>query len=203
MYAVAIMHPAAILRGQWANEPLQHEWLSRARALAEGRLAPHTLEDLVACGLPDPTPDELEAWVRDTLALGCGVAVDIECAGTVLRCVGVARLAEPPVPTLFNFRAQGGSPVGGTLEETARVVACLDALLGSHLPKWFHNGQAFDVPYLERLGFVVNNYAGDTMLLQRYLYPEAPADLQSVATFYCGYPGWKHLAHNDEEGEGK
>lgn len=202
MWAVPVAHPAWILRGQWVQEPLQKEWLRRARELAEGSLEPPEFPVLVEGGVPWPSLAQLERWVDDTVRLGGAVAVDIECAGSVLRCVGMARLSDQPAPTIFHFRKQGGQPAWSE-QDTAKVVALLDEVLAGPTPLWFHNGQAFDVPYLERLGFVVANYAGDTMLLQRYLYPEAPADLQSVANFYCGIPSWKWMAKNEDDGDGK
>ena len=201
-WVVPVAHPVWIVRGAWAQEPLQMEWLRRARELAEGRLAPPELSSLVASGTPQPSIEQLAEWVAETERLGCPVAVDIECAGSVLRCVGVSRVHPVPAPTIFHFRTMGGQPAWSE-QDTAKVVAILWDVLAGPIPLWFHNGQAFDVPYLQRLGFVVNNYAGDTMLMQRYLYPEAPADLQSVANFYCKMPAWKHLAHNEDDGDAK
>lgn len=81
-----------------------------------------------------------------------------------------------------------------------------ELLANPTIGKWFHNGQAFDIPYLEYQGFEVQGYVGDTMLLQRYCFPEQPADLQSMANFYAEMSPWKELSdqvNEDEEGEGK
>jgi hypothetical protein len=93
---------------------------------------------------------------------------------------------------------------GGALywdpSELPLVVEWLDNFLDSpEIPKWFHNGQAFDIPYLQRLGFEVSAYAGDTMLLQRFMFPEMPASLQFVASLYANFPYWKGLANPDDE----
>jgi hypothetical protein len=70
--------------------------------------------------------------------------------------------------------------------------------LASPTPKVFHNGQAFDIPYLEDLGFEVNGYAGDTLLMAHLALPELPKGLQFLATLYCRLPMWKRLVEEEE-----
>lgn len=130
-------------------------------------------------------------------------AWDIECAGQHLVCVGIMHV-ESGEYVCPRFREQHGA-LTLSPEEMYDVVEQLDsALCDPSLPKVFHNGQAFDIPYLEQLGFgPVEGFAFDTLLAQRYLYPEMPADLQFVAGFYARVPAWKWMAKLEGEEEDK
>jgi hypothetical protein len=103
-----------------------------------------------------------------------------------------------------SFRQQHGA-LTWSLADTAAVAQLLDDVLcDPKVPKVFHNGQAFDIPYLEGIGFgPVQGYAGDTMLAQRYLYPDMPAKLEFVAGLYARIPAWKWMAKLDGEEEDK
>lgn len=201
VWVVPLLHPAAILRGRFADEPAQVRYLKRALAIASGQVVPPAHDVLLEGALLDPTLDELVTWFRGLYAhTDRSVAVDIECAGPHLVCVGLCPLTLEYGPIVVHFRRARGEPAWHDLETTETVVAYLAGVLADPLvPKWFHNGQAFDIPYLTQVvGFEVNGYVGDTMLLQRYLAAESPADLQHLAIHYAGFPAWKHLKNEEQ-----
>lgn len=203
-WVVPILHPAALFRGRWAEEPEQWEWLRRARRLHDGEWEPPTLEELVEGAPQEPTLADLQEWERVLRTQPQGLhTLDIECAGPHLVFVGLCRVADL-APIGVRFRRQGGG-LAHSPEELRPLVEWLARVLADPtLQVWGHNAQAFDIPYLEHLGFEVGGFAGDTMLLQRYLYPGLQANLEHVAAFHAELPGWKWLVHNkDEEEEGK
>lgn len=201
---IPILHPAAILRGRWDMKPVQVEFIKRAAGLAAGTWAPASLE----LNNPQltPTPVDCKTWERELFSLtDPTITVDIECAGPYLVCIGMC-MVETEIPICVRFRSCGGDPwphPTGHLESLVRWSYQL--LANPAIPKWFQNGQAFDIPYLHRVGFKVNGYAGDTMLLQRYMYPGMPANLEFLASFYAEMPGWKWMVKGskEEDGEGK
>lgn len=204
VWVLTIEHPGSIVRDGWAREPQQWEFLRRARGLAGGTWEPASHDALIANSLLDPTLQQLydwEAWLRQGDPT---LTVDIECAGPQLVAVGLCGVRGMRA-VVVRFRGPEGTQHWGA--ELPAVVKWLWELLADPaVPKWFHNGQAFDIPYLQYWGFEVANYAGDTMLLQRYMFPEMGAGLQECAVFYAGWPAWKQLAdqvNDDEKGEGK
>jgi hypothetical protein len=74
-----------------------------------------------------------------------------------------------------------------------------DLLSSSDIEKIFHNGQAFDIPYLEEQGFVVNGFEEDTMLQAHLTYAELPKKLVFLALVYAGIPYWKYLVSEEDE----
>lgn len=199
---VPILHPAYILRGKWGLEPAQVVALQTLRELASnpGYVPPNVREPPPGA-LTDPTIPELEDWcagVDDS-----GVAVDVETAGEFLVCVGMCRLRDYR-SIVFRFRRQGGSTYWRRDADLRRCVElCFDLLAAPKIPLVFHNGQNFDIPYLRRVGFLVNGYAFDTMLAHFLAYPEMPKGLAFLAGLYLQIPSWKFLATPEMEGEGK
>ena len=204
VWVVAVEHPGSIVRGAWAREPWQYEFLRRARGLAAGTWEPKEHDDLLTQATENPTLQGLREW-REALHRGDPtITVDVECAGPHLVCVGFCRVRDLSA-VCVRLRGEAGVTLWGA-ELPAVVEWVYEMLSDPEIPKWFHNGQAFDIPYLEYQGFEVAGYVGDTLLLQRYMFPEMPADLQSCAIFYCGVPAWKQLAsdiNTDEKGDDK
>ena len=73
-------------------------------------------------------------------------------------------------------------------------------LLRNPSVKLFQNG-VFDLSYLLRMGFVVNNCQHDTMLLHHALYPELLKGLGFLGSIYTSEPAWKlmRLDHREHE----
>jgi hypothetical protein len=189
------------MRGRWADQALQELYLKRLVEALAGN-TPVDLDTLVKGMLDGPDLLQLQYWIETTLECpDRTITVDIETAGPYLMCVGMCRVWDLN-PVVVRFRARGGAQFWPSIGSLTDAITLVWGVLASpDIPKWFHNGQAFDVPYLTRLGFVVEGYVGDTLLAQRYLYPQLAADLQSVANIYAGIPAWKWMASNtDEEG---
>jgi hypothetical protein len=133
---------------------------------------------------------------------GC-VAVDIECAGPHLTMIGFCRLSDMSSITV-TFRGRGGEPTWESVTELrARVQFCYDLLADPEIGLIFHNGQAFDVPYLVEYGFTVEAYVFDTLIAQWAAWPEMPKRLEFVAMLYEGIPRWKHIISDEVEEQEK
>jgi hypothetical protein len=177
---------------------VQSTYLKRALELAEGTWEP---EDVTKPPVTHwdlkPTLQDVEEYLTDPQAR-YGLAVDIETAGEHLLCIGFARLADEEC-LCVPFRKQYGEqywPTRAELREAAILVAWV--LGNEDIPKCFQNGQGFDVPMLESWGFTVKGYSFDTMLCQRYMYPEMPANLQFIANLYGKIPPWKWVLKQEE-----
>ena len=193
------MHPAAVIRGRYADEPAQIIYLERAAMLASGEWVPEDITLPPSGGVLSPTLVDLANWSPQTM-FG-GVAVDIETAGDYLVCIGFARLVDE-ASICVPFLKQGGTRYWPSWEEHLAAVEWVYGVLADpRIPLVFQNGQAFDIPRLSKLGFTVVNYSFDTLIAQRYAYPEMAADLAFLGGFYGGIPNWKWLAREEQEGK--
>ena len=204
---LVLAHPASIMRGGWGREPFQIMYLRRLRQWA--------LEDkpieLVDVDQPPPkanlfpTLPEVLAFLSDPRCQTEGLAIDLEAAGPYPRCLGLM-LADSEDYICIHFRRQGGG-ICWSYTDLCTITESLTKLLEDPtIPKIFQNGQAYDVPELEALGFTVNGYAEggfDPMSAHRYMYGECPADLQTLGIAYGGLVAWKRLVREEDEGEGK
>ena len=85
------------------------------------------------------------------------------------------------------------------MKSTKGAVSAVSAVLADpDVPLCFQNGQGFDIPMLRKAGFLVRGYTFDTMLCQRYMYPEMPANLQFIANIYGKIPPWKWVLKQEE-----
>lgn len=195
-YVVQILHPAYIMRGQWAQDPLQPTYLARAREIAEaGHYTPPDPTTLPPNANIFPSLRQLEEFSATTDPTD-PCHLDIEAAGDHLICCGILRASDESY-VCVRFRGQGGD-----LWEPADLPARAEWLfnfLSGPWPKIFHNGQAYDVPQLERLGFVVNGFTDDTLLLAHLTYAEMKKALAFLALTYCGIPNWKTLVSPEDE----
>jgi len=199
-----ILHPAHIIRGQWAAEPAQVRFLRRAWELANNPAAslPGALMDVrnpPPGASPTPTLEELREFVTSTRALDDRrMACDIEGTQGQLIGVGFSRLADER--TIYIPLLDTDAPYWHN-EELAEVDCHLRELLA--YPLIMHNGQAFDVPFLESVGYEVPQYIDDTMIRHHILYAEMEKSLESLAILYCGFPSWKWLSKVGEQGDAK
>jgi len=202
MYAIAIYHPAAILRGAWSQDPFQPIYLKRAKDIANGHIPPSLDPEVPPPNaLLDPTVDEMWTWARE-VPLGSLVACDIETAGDYITTIGFCRLSDFTC-IILRFRRCGGETEEDGLDD--RIAVADFVLSHQEIGLVFQNGQAFDVPRLEAVGFVVEGYYDlgfDTMLGSFCCFPDAPKDLEHLACVFAGFPKWKYLV-GDPEGEGK
>ena len=157
---VPILHPAAILRGAWAQEPFQIDYLKTALKVA--REGTDWIEDLSKAPLGAnlfPTQEETEAFHATTEG---PYTVDIECAGPHLVCVGICDVTTERY-ICIRFRSFGGA-VYDSDNLLARVSWLYAFLSDPDEELIFHNGQAFDIPYLESIGFKVQGYVDETTM---------------------------------------
>ena len=205
--ALTIAHPTKIMQGQWGKEMFQVLYLKRLKAWAfDGKPCnPVDITQPPEKANIFPSLAEIEAFLVDPRCQAQGVAIDLEAAGRHPRCLGLM-LVDDEEYICIHFREQGGAPYW-RYTDLCRVVTLLIIFLADTLiPKVFQNGQAYDVPELEELGFTVAGYyegGFDPMIAHRYAYGESPADLQTLGIAYGGLPAWKRLVREDEEGEGK
>lgn len=208
-HVLTLLHPARIVRDGWALEPFQIQALTRLRRwLAEPEFRARWPQDMTSPLPPEvsrPSKTALLRWLYDLPTTSPeGVAVDIEAAGPHVRLIGLARWDEDYRPVLV--REQGGA-VAWSTEDLTDLVVALDYVFRT-VPLWMQNGQAYDVPELEALGFTVEPMylaGGDTIIMARYAYPEAPAGLQHLGIVFGMMSAWKHLSkvREEDEQEGK
>lgn len=198
-YVVGLLHPAFILRGNWALEPLQIQTLKLVRRVLNGETPevhdfskPHPNANLF------PTLEELREW-RAGFLPGDEVAVDVEAAGNVLTMVGMCRVRDLAHVAVW-FRQQGGEPWPHP-DWSALVEWLYDFLADTSVGKCFHNA-AYDLDQLEDVGFDVNGFSYDTLLGMHLSFPEMRKRLESVTLLCAGFTGWKALLR-DGEGHNK
>lgn len=202
MHIVPILHPAYLLRGKWGEGPAQVLALRRAwRVASEGYKGADVTRPPPGASV-DPTVEELEKWTQEVLENPSTLAVDIECAGSSLMCVGFCRTSDFS-STVFRFLRKGGQRAYLTGDAEQAHALCARLLASPSIPLVFHNGQNFDIPYLEAQGFEVQGYSFDTMLGHFVAWPEVPKGLAYLAKIHLGIPSWKFLSDLKEEGEGK
>lgn len=195
--AMPLVHPAAIVRGLWEYDHVQVHNLERAREFVEHG---HHTQPAYPEPILFPTLDELRTFLVGPV--DDGVAIDIETAGAYIICVGLTRLADL-AHVACRFLTRGGTLYWNPWTDFYTATELLYDFLASPVPKWFHNGQAFDVPHLESLGFTVAEPILDTMLAHKTALAGLPAGLQFCATYHLGMPVWKDMVNEDEEVQGK
>jgi uracil-DNA glycosylase len=200
-FTLGILHPSAVMRGQWSEEPHQIEYLKQAKAIADG-LDPILDPEAHLQGDSITTPSLADLYNWEARLSGEGVAVDIETAGDHIRLVGLCDLAPPHHYLGFPVRDVGGKQWWGA-DFRAAVEWLWRFLANDKIGKVFHNGQAFDIPMLERNGFVVGGLVFDTMLGMHIAATGVPKGLETLAKVHLGWPGWKDMVKGELEGEGK
>ena len=199
-----LLHPTDIVRGRWSDEPAQIAYLKQVKDILNGTQR-HTPDDFTAPApirgkyIPTPGLGELDTF-RASIGPN-GLAVDLETAGDHLRCVGLYG-CDAGWYLSFPVRDVGGAQYWSAADLPIAVEWLWDLLSDPGISKLFHNGQAFDVPVLERNGFVVNGYDFDTMLAAHVAYPGTPKGLEDLSKVYLRVGGWKALV-KDAEGDGK
>jgi len=207
VYVSPILHPSYIIKGKWALEPAQVTYLRRiAKILAGDR---PTIPDVAAYppSLTIPAvPDQLDEWLEGLPPPGEGdrrLAADIEGIGNVLIGIGFCRF-EDEATIYVPFRRTGGELYWTDPKSQRRAVEWLDRVLSDPtIGKVFHNGNTFDIPFLEQFGFEVGGFVDDTMVGQAYIYAEMPKRLEFLGTLWAGLPSWKYLSKVGEEGDDK
>ena len=204
---ITVVHPKDIMRGQWGKEMFQVRYLRRVRECIYGQREWNLVDVNQAPPKANlfPTLNQILSFLADSRTKTEGVAIDLEAAGPYPRCLGLM-LTESEEYICIHFRRQGGGVYWSYTELCTITEKLYYFLRDPDIPKIYQNGQQYDIPELEALGFEVNGYAEggfDTLIGHRYMYGESPADLQTLGIAYGGLPAWKKLVKEDEEAENK
>lgn len=208
-WTLPIIHPAAILRGQFHEEPAQVTYLRRARELFENRWEPPNVQENPPDSLWIPTLETL-ATFDSQIRVGAWdcLSVDIENAGNYIILLGLTLMnlqaGAVGLSLSLPFRCRYGERYWQNRSDHDRATEYLgDWLANPHLAKLFQNGLAHDIPLLEETGFVVAGEVWDTMTTSHYAYPEMRKGLSYNAALYLGVGNWKVLLDEEDESEGK
>jgi len=134
-----------------------------------------------------PSPDEAIAWIDNALEKGEWLSADIETGMGQITCIGFSidpreAICIPTLPRNFD------SP-----EDFFRVWQAIAKLLESSLKKTGQN-LFYDATYLSAYGIRVLNIIHDTMVANKYIYPEFSKGLDTVNRLFVGEPYWKDEA---------
>lgn len=208
VHCTPILHPAAVLRGQY---PLE---LAQERALQ--RIVKEPFPNVPDITQPPPNSilypslQQMESFVAEVRGLAVpAVSIDLETVGDEwIICAGCTALdlGEFDIGTsiCIRFRIRGGGLYYSSQYDMQCAVSYLSELLSDpSIAMVWHNGIGFDIGILEGLGFEVRGRHIDTLGLQHTAFAEMPKGLQFCSTFYLGAPVWKHLTNIDDEAEGK
>lgn len=172
-------------------EWLIRRWFQQAYAIAQGKLRPYTW--------PHMQTDVSEAMLSTLERIGEDpsdpIAVDIETnmGGGIITAIGFSNASGTVSIPWDQFRISGTTeiepslssyPWGDRIERTAR------RLLASDQPLIFHNG-AFDIFELGKRDIVCNNFAFDTLLMHRVVFPQFKHGLQFCAATEFAVEPWK------------
>lgn len=111
------------------------------------------------------------------------LSVDIETAAGQITCVGFAPTTTEAIciPTL---------PQNWTRAELFTIWTWIHDVLRGPSKKVFQNF-IYDASYFSKYGIAVKNLWHDTMLAQKFLHPELPMGLDTIARIYTREPYWK------------
>ena len=205
-----LIHPAAIVRDQWAKEPAQKIALSRVAECTKTGQEPNPwdINEPPPRSILFPGLQDLQDFYQTTKDEGWdALSHDLENAGPHIICDGMTQLklatGEVGRSLCLRLRVQGGGLYWQNLAEMREAVDWWWWVLADpEVAKVMHNGVAHDVPILEDVGFTVGGRLIDTMSMQHTAYTEMPKGLQYCATLYNGSPVWKSLTDDEEDEKG-
>jgi uracil-DNA glycosylase len=132
----------------------------------------------------NPTPDELEHYVRE-ISKAPYVSVDIETFGDTLACVG------------FSTSPEFGLCIPWKHDSSSEAEAIRRLLLADN-EKIFHFG-IFDNAFLRSRGIKIRGWAHDTFVLQRTMWAQLPRSLAYITSVYTREPYYKHEGKGDDQ----
>jgi len=133
--------------------------------------------------LINSTYSDTMRWLDDAMSTEY-LSVDIETSKCQISCVGLGTS-----PT--NVISIPVFPDKWSEEEFHEIFKRIDRLLATkHIQKILQNG-IYDISYFAKYGITVNGFWHDTMLAQKFLYPELRMGLDYVARIFTERPYWK------------
>jgi len=198
------LHPAYILR-DWSQRTVLISDLIKAHRESEYPQIIRPSRSIII----NPTLDDVRFWIYKVIHQPpVRLAIDIETSGGIIDTIGFASSPSDALVVPFGphrYRRGNGYIIvkprrNGvetisywTPEEERTVWTLIGQLLSSPTPKVFQNG-VYDLQYLIRMGFTINNLADDTMLAWHALFPEMPKSLGFLGSVLTNESAWKLLA---------
>lgn len=149
------------------------------------------------------THNELRACEK-IAAMSSLIAWDIETSGKYISCIGFACETKGPVTPVFvipffvNTEEAEGQYWATSIDYQV-ASDTVGRVLANDVPKVTHNG-SFDLTYIYRYGWTVNNHIFDTMLMIHAMWPSMPRALYiGCSIFLQGYRYWKDDAKAVDE----
>jgi DNA polymerase-1 len=149
------------------------------------------------CYVLGPSPDEaiarLEALSRSNPEW---LSIDIETGRNQINTFGVAWSGSEAIAVKVL-------PDDIPPQAFHKLWSCIQTLCESDTPKVMQNG-IYERMYLSRYGILINNFKHDTMVAQKFLWPELEKGLDNVGRIYTMEPYWKDDGRvSSEEGKQK
>lgn len=134
-----------------------------------------------------PTFEQAHSFLINKCLLANDLSIDIETCAGLISCVGFAPTPNEAmsIPTL---------PESYSVEDFHKLWSFIADVLAGPAKKVFQNF-IYDCSYFSKYGMIVKNLWHDTMLAQKFIHPELPMGLDTIARMYTREPYWK--------GEGK
>lgn len=173
-------------------EYLIRRWFCQAHAVASRRITPMPFPDMLHT---TPNTSMVSALTRICEDRRSPIAIDIETntSGTIITAIGLSNGKDTISAPWDSFHISGTDdeePSLTSYEHGHIVSELVNTCLRSINPKILHNG-AFDIYELSKRSLTVNNFAYDTLLMHRVVYPQFRHGLQQAcATEFCVEP-WK------------
>lgn len=179
-------HPAGVMR-QWGWRPIVVADLMKAHRESQYPDIRRPKRQV----LINPTLDELENWVNDTLANPPPwLSPDIETGASQIKCIGFARSQSEAIVVPFVNLAHWSGSFWPTLQEELQAWELVRKLLESDIPKVGQNF-LYDLQYIVKYGISPRNVINDTMLLHHSMFPEMQKGLGFLGSIYTNEASWK------------
>jgi len=187
-----ILHPATVLY-DWSNRPIIISDLMKAKVESEYPDIRRPQRFITY----DPTLEELKAFVAIGLRASI-LSVDIETKRGHITCIGFSDSSTSAFIVPFYDNRRENKCYWPSLDEELCARKLCNQLLSSPIPKLFQNG-LYDLQYLLRENYTVNNCLHDTMILHHAMYPELPKGLGFLGSVYTNEASWKLMRARGEE----
>lgn len=176
---IATLHPRDLWR-DWSQKPLMQFDINRAIAQSRSPY-PHKTKEILWYV---KNANELKLY-WDRARKGRFMVFDIETWHGFITCIGFCTDGREAVSVpIFDY---------ATIADRVEVWKLLGRMLGCDMPKVNQNIK-YDLHYIEKWGWRVNNVVGDTSISARCIYPEFNVRLAIIQSIYT------EIAYHKDEG---